>query len=399
MFIFLNIFLFAAASAFLARTEKQIRMSALFFAVLGSGAFLLLSAVFLSGAFRYGWNVPFAANWFYADRMNLDWLRASSYYVWFMVALISFTYLTAIIASVRYIGEESREHLLTLDKVRLYFFCVPLFILSMLIAVFADHLGVLWIALEGTTLTTTLLVALYRKDASIEAAWKFIILCSVGIGISMIGLLMMVHAGLESGLDVFKAFSYASLREQTGLFPVDAVKLAFVFILVGIGTKVGFVPMHTWLPDAHSKTPSPVSALLSGVLLNVAFFVLLRFKILTDSTLGDSTWTDHLMIGFGLLSVVVAAFFILQPRNYKRMLAYSSVEHMGLMGFASGLGPVGMLALTIHSVFHTLAKSALFFTAGEILLSQKTTLSAMMAFRRWTQVVYFSVRALTIFPS
>lgn len=368
MFIFLVIFLLAAASAYIARTEKQIRLSALLFAVFGGGTFL-----FLAGSYFAGSEAVWSSKFLLESRYGLGWLRANSYYVWFMVALISFTYITATIASVRYIGEESREKLLTLDKVRLYFFCVPLFILSMLIAVFADHLGVLWIALEGTTLTTTLLVALYRKDASIEAAWKFIILCSVGIGISMIGLLMMVHAGLESGLDVFKAFSYGSLRENAAMFPADAVKLAFVFVLVGIGTKVGFVPMHTWLPDAHSKTPSPVSALLSGILLNVAFFVLLRFKTLTDNALGNSAWTDHLMIGFGLLSIVVAAFFLLQQRNYKRMLAYSSVEHMGILGFASGLGPVGSIALVIHTLFHTLTKSALFYTAGEILLSQKTT--------------------------
>lgn len=368
MFIFLVIFLLAAASAYIARTEKHIRVCALLFALLGGGVFLFFAASYFVG-FEDIWSSTIL----FPDRYQLGWLRANNHYVWFMVSLVAFTYITATIASVRYIGEESREKLLTLDKVRLYFFCVPLFILSMLIAVFADHLGVLWIALEGTTLTTTLLVALYRKDASIEAAWKFIMLCSVGIGISMIGLLMMVHAGLESGLDVFKAFSYGSLRENAGTFPADAVKLAFVFVLVGIGTKVGFVPMHTWLPDAHSKTPSPVSALLSGILLNVAFFVLLRFKTLTDSALGNSAWTDHLMIGFGFLSIVVAAFFLLQQRNYKRMLAYSSVEHMGILGFASGLGPVGSIALVIHTLFHTLTKSALFYTAGEILLSQKTT--------------------------
>lgn len=358
MSIFFTIFLLAAASAYLARTEKQIRMSALFFALLGGGIFLFLSGSYIFGTSFDGFS---------------GWLRADRYYTWFMAGLVAFTYITAIIASVRYIGEESREHLLTLDKIQLYFFCIPLFILSMLIAIFADHLGVLWIGLEGTTLATTLLVALYRKDASIEAAWKFIILCSVGIGISMIGLLMLVRMGMDAGLDVYDAFSFSSLREHAGLFPIDTLKLAFVFILIGIGTKVGFAPMHTWLPDAHSKTPSPVSALLSGVLLNVAFFILMRFKVLTDLAMGSSAWTDRLMMIFGLLSIVLAAFFLLQQRNYKRMLAYSSVEHMGLMGFASGLGYVGMLALTVHTLFHTLTKSALFFVSGEILLSQKTT--------------------------
>ncbi|MCX6714851.1 MAG: proton-conducting transporter membrane subunit [Candidatus Uhrbacteria bacterium] len=351
------LFLFAAASAYIARTEKQIRVSALVFAILGGGSSLYLAVMRLLVS-------PYTpvSGWFRADM-----------YTWFMIALVSFVYITATIASVRYTGEESREGLLTIEKLRVYFFSIPLFILAMLVSVLANHLGLLWIGLEGTTLTTTLLVALYRKDASIEAAWKFIMLCSIGIGLGMIGMLMFVHAGVVAGLNVFDAFSYSTLRTSAHLLDPASMKLAFVFLLVGIGTKVGFVPMHTWLPDAHSKTPSPISALLSGVLLNVAFFVLLRCKVLTDLSIGSSAWSDHLMIGFGVLSVVVAAFFLLQQRNYKRMLAYSSVEHMGLMGFASGLGPVGMLALTIHAVFHTLTKSALFFTSGEILLSQKTT--------------------------
>lgn len=357
MSILFVILLLAAASAYIARTEKQIRTSALLFALIGGGSFLYVSLSSLFGQ----------------SLVTVDgWLRADLY-TWFMAALVSFTYISATIVSIRYTGEESRENLLTLSQIRMFFFSTPLFILAMLICAFANHLGVLWIGLEGTTLTTTLLVAIYRKDASIEAAWKFIMLCSIGIGLGMIGMLMYVHAGVVAGLDVYEAFSYSSLREHAGLLSASSLKLAFVFILVGLGTKVGFVPMHTWLPDAHSKTPSPISALLSGVLLNVAFYAVLRFKVLADLVIGSSTWTDHLMIGFGVLSVATAALFLLQQRNYKRMLAYSSVEHMGLMGFASGLGPVGMLALTIHAVFHTLTKSALFFLSGEILLSQKTT--------------------------
>jgi len=357
MSILFSFLLLSAASAYVLRTEKQIRMSALLFAILAGGSLFVVSVCALFGNVL----VPVGA-----------WLGADLY-TWFMTALVSFVYITATIASVRYVGEESREQLLTKDKVQLYFFSVPLFILAMLISVFANHLGVLWIGLEGTTLTTTLLVALYRKDASIEAAWKFILLCSIGIGLGMIGILMFIHTGIVDGLNVFDAFSYSALREHATAFSTSSVKLAFIFILVGVGTKVGFVPMHTWLPDAHSKTPSPISALLSGLLLNVAFYVLLRFKSITDLALGDASWSNHLMMGFGLLSVVIAALFLLQQRNYKRMLAYSSVEHMALMGIASGLGPVGMLALTIHAVFHTLAKSSLFFMAGEILLSQKTT--------------------------
>lgn len=357
MSILFSIFLLAAASAYIARTEKQIRVSALVFAFFGGGAFLSLAI-----AFMMGYQIVSVSGWLRADL-----------YTWFMVALVSFTYVMSMIVSLRYIEKESREGLLTLDKIRLYFFSIPLFVLAMLIAIFANHLGVLWIGLEGTTLATTILVSLYRKNASIEAAWKFIILCSIGIGLGMIGMLMFVHAGVLSGLDALDAFSYTALREHANLLSIPSVKLAFVFILVGLGTKIGFVPMHTWKPDAYGVASGPVGALLAGGMANVVFFALLKFKILTDLVIGNSSWTDQLMIGFGALSVVVAAFFLLQQRNYKRMLAYSSIEHMGLMGIASGLGPVGMLALTLHGLFHTLIKSTLFFAAGEILLSQKTT--------------------------
>ncbi len=371
MSIFFSFFLLAAASAYILRTEKHIRRSALLLALIGGGSLLFVSIEAL-----FGQSLVSVSGWLRADA-----------YTWFMVALIAFTYITATIVSLHYITEEFHEKILSLDKVRMYYFSLPLFALSMIIAVLANHLGVLWIGLEGTTLSTTLLVALYRKDASIEAAWKFIILCSIGIGIGMIGILMFVHAGVAAGLNVFDAFSYTALRANAHLLSDSTIKLAFVFILVGLGTKVGFVPMHTWLPDAHSKTPSPISALLSGVLLNVAFYALLRFKMLVDLRIGSSAWTDHLLIGFGVLSVVAAAFFLLQQRNYKRMLAYSSVEHMGLMSFAAGLGPIGVLALTIHTFFHTLTKSALFYISGEVLLTQKTTkIAGIQQLMRYTPI-------------
>jgi hydrogenase-4 component F len=290
-----------------------------------------------------------------------------------MLVLIQVVWVAASLASVRYIGAEHEAGILSMRKVRLYYGLLPLFVLAMLVTVSTDHLGVLWIALEATTLTTTPLVAIYKKDGAIEAAWKYLLLCSLGISVSLLGLLLLAYAGVGAGLPLDRAFSLGALRERAAALDPQVVRWAFVFLFVGIGTKVGFVPMHPWLPDAHSRTPSPISACLSGVLLNVALYALLRAKALVDLALGRDTWTSGFFIGFGLVSVLFAAFVLLHQQNYKRMLAYHSVEHMGLISFALGMGPVGAAGAVMHMIGHTLAKSALFLSAGEILLRVHTT--------------------------
>jgi hydrogenase-4 component F len=290
-----------------------------------------------------------------------------------MLVLIQVVWVAASLASVRYIGAEHEAGILSMRKVRLYYGLLPLFVLAMLITVSTDHLGVLWIALEATTLTTTPLVALYKKDGAIEAAWKYLLLCSLGISVSLLGLLLLAYAGVGAGLPLDRAFSLGALRERATALDPQVVRWAFVFLFVGIGTKVGFVPMHPWLPDAHSRTPSPISACLSGVLLNVALYALLRAKTVVDLALGRDTWTSGFFIGFGLVSVLFAAFVLLHQQNYKRMLAYHSVEHMGLISFGLGMGPVGAAGAVMHMIGHTLAKSALFLSAGEILLRVHTT--------------------------
>jgi hydrogenase-4 component F len=290
-----------------------------------------------------------------------------------MIVLIQIVWTAAAIVSTRYVGREHDTGVLSTRKVRIYHGLLPLFVLSMFVAVTTDHLGVLWIALEATTLTTTPLVALYKKDGAIEAAWKYLLLCSLGISVSLLGLLLLAFAGVGAGLPLDRAFSLSALGGRAAALDPQVVRWAFVFLFVGIGTKVGFVPMHPWLPDAHSRTPSPVSACLSGVLLNVALYALLRAKAVVDLSLGQDRWTSGFFVGFGLLSILFAAFVLLHQQNYKRMLAYHSVEHMGLIAFGLGMGPVGAAGAVAHMIGHTLAKSALFFTAGEILLGTHTT--------------------------
>lgn len=290
-----------------------------------------------------------------------------------MVVLIHVVWLSATLSSVRYIGREHAEGILSTTKVRLYFGLLPVFVLAMLVTVTTGHLGVLWVALEATTLTTTPLVALYKKDGAIEAAWKYLLLCSLGISVSLLGLFLLAYAGVGAGLPLGRALSLVALRERAAALDPQVVRWAFVFLFVGIGTKVGFVPMHPWLPDAHSRTPSPISATLSGVLLNVALFALLRLRTLVDLALGQNGWTSAFFVGFGLASVLFAAFVLLHQQNYKRMLAYHSVEHMGLIAFGLGMGPAGAAGAVMHMIGHTLAKSALFLSAGEILLRLHTT--------------------------
>jgi hydrogenase-4 component F len=290
-----------------------------------------------------------------------------------MIVLIQVVWMAASLASLRYIGAEHAAGILSTRKVRTYYGLLPLFVLAMLVTVATDHLGVLWIALEATTLTTTPLVALYKKDGAIEAAWKYLLLCSLGISVSLLGLLLLAYAGVGAGLPLDRAFSLGALRERAAALDPQVVRWAFVFLFVGIGTKVGFVPMHPWLPDAHSRTPSPISACLSGVLLNVALYALLRSKAVVDLALGQDAWTSAFFTGFGLVSILFAAFVLLHQQNYKRMLAYHSVEHMGLISFGLGMGPVGAAGAVMHMIGHTLAKSALFLTAGELLLRLHTT--------------------------
>ena len=290
-----------------------------------------------------------------------------------MLLLIAVVYLGAAVSSTRYIGAEHAAGILTSRRVKQYYALLPLFVLAMVVSVTTDHLGILWIALETTTLATTPLVALYKKDGAIEAAWKYLLLCSVGISVSLLGLLLLAYAGVGAGLAVDDALSLGALRGRASSLDPEVVRWAFVFLFIGIGTKVGFVPMHPWLPDAHSRTPSPISATLSGVLLNVALYALLRAKALVDMALGQDAWTSGFFWAFGLASILFAAFVLLHQQNYKRMLAYHSVEHMGLISFGLGMGPVGAAGAVMHMIGHTLAKSALFFSAGEILLTRHTT--------------------------
>ena len=356
LFVSLIVLLLGAAHALTARDVRAAERGALATSVAtGLGLCLLALLAFARGTFHPGgaWTV---------DRL-----------AGLMLLLVAIVYAGAAVSSLRYIGAEHAAGLLSERRLKQYYALLPVFVLAMVVAVTTDHLGILWIALEATTLATTPLVAIYKKDGAIEAAWKYLLLCSVGISVGLLGVLLLAYAGVSAGLPVEDALSLGALRGRADSLDPEAVRWAFVFLFVGIGTKVGLVPMHPWLPDAHSRTPSPISAALSGVLLNVALYALLRAKGLVDLSLGQDRWTSGFFWAFGLVSILFAAFVLLHQQNYKRMLAYHSVEHMGLISFGLGMGPVGAAGAVMHMIGHTLAKSALFFSAGEILLARHTT--------------------------
>lgn len=283
------------------------------------------------------------------------------------VSLISFIQMTATLMSIPYLTKELHEGVVEQSSIASYYSFFAAFVTAMLVAVLVRNSGFTWVAIEATTLATTFLVAFYKRQGALEAAWKYLIVGSTGISLALIGILLVVFAGnhTHSALDWDILLSNATMLDPT------IMKVAFVFLLVGFGTKVGLVPMHSWLPDAHSQAPSPISAMLSGVLLPVALLVILRFKTIVDTTLGNTLWTSSLLLVFAVISVVVAAGFILSQRDYKRLLAYSSIEHMGISLFAFSLG--GALLGVLHIIGHALAKSGLFFGAGNIITTYNST--------------------------
>ena len=288
----------------------------------------------------------------------------------FLVALTAFVALTTSIFSRPYMLNEQATGRITANRLRLYHCMYQVFVFTMLLVLLTNNMGIMWVALEAATLATVLLVSLYRTPASIEAAWKYFILCSVGIAQALFGTILLYLAAEKLLGAGGNALLWTHLNQVKGELEPTVLSLAFVFLIVGYGTKVGLAPLHNWLPDAHAEGPTPISAVLSGLLLNIALYAIVRCKVLVDGALG-TPFAGQLMMGFGILSVVVAAFFLSRQKDVKRMFAYSSIEHMGLTTFAFGMGgPVATFAALLHMTVHSLTKSAIFFTVGHA--TQKT---------------------------
>lgn len=281
----------------------------------------------------------------------------------YLIVLTAFIGFTTSIFSSPYMAHEKEIGRLTDRRLKLYYSMFQGFMLAMYLVLTTNNMGIMWVAMEGATLATVLLVSLYRTPESIEAAWKYFILCGVGIAQALFGTILLYYAAVQIG-DGENALLWSVLYENADKLNPEVLEIAFVFLLIGYGTKIGLVPLHNWLPDAHSEGPTPMSAVLSGLLLNDALYAVVRNKMLVDGAT-HSNLAGYLMMGFGMLSFLVAAILLHRQKDIKRLFSYSSIEHMGLMTFAFGIGgPLATFAALLHMTVHSLTKSAIFVTVG-----------------------------------
>ena len=348
----------AAASFFVRRRAAMEALNLAGFAAVFAVAVALAARVLANGT------VSLCNGFFYADALSaLVILLTAS------VALVCSAY------SIGYLRDDQQSGALGEDasgkeqiaQLRMYYTLTPLFVFSMLFMAVANNLGVMWAAMEATTLASIFLVTFYGKITSLEAAWKYAIIGGVGLSMALFGTLVAYYAGHHlAGSDSLSGLNWSVLALHAAELDKTSMRLAFVLILLGYGTKAGLAPMHTWKPDAYSEAPVPSAAILSTALLNCALYCLIRFFILASRCLG-AEYPSRLLLLFGLLSMGVSVPFVLVQKNYRRLLAYHTIDHAGIMVTALGLGgALGSLGLMLHMTFHTIAKSLLFLCAGNV---------------------------------
>ncbi len=361
--------LVASPLAFLLRRRSAMEVVnlAAFVALLGLAAALGVR-VLRSGPVSL-WN-----GFFYADALSS-----------LVVLLTSFVAFVCSIYAVGYFRHDERNGVFqegeelgggrAVNKLREYYTLTPLFVFSMILVALANNLGILWVAIEGTTLASVFLVMFYGRETSLEAAWKYAIIGGVGLSMALFGTILTYYSAHRAlGTDTLAGLNWSVLVGNAAQFDKPTMRLAFILILLGYGTKAGIAPMHTWKPDAYSEAPIPGAAMLAAGVLNCALYGLVRFYILSSKCLGPE-FASHLLILFGLLSMGVAVPFILVQKNFRRMLAYSSIDHAGIMVLALGFGgPLGILGMLLHMTFHSITKPLLFFCAGNVQQQLKTDL-------------------------
>ena len=294
----------------------------------------------------------------------------------FFILTISVVNFAAALYSIGYLAKDAEAGAVNEKKAGTYYGLFNLFALTMYFVTVVNNLGMLWVAIEMTTLVSAFLVGFYNNKRSIEAAWKYIIICSVGITLALLGTILFYYTASRDG--GVTSLNWTDMAAVAGKLDPKVLKVAFLFILVGYGTKAGLAPMHTWLPDAHSQAPAPISALLSGVLLKTAIYAIIRFTSIINICIGTA-YSDRLLVFFGLLSLGVSAAFVIVQKDIKRLLAYSSVEHIGVITFGLGLGgALGLFGALFHVFNHAVTKSLMFFGAGNAVKKYKTSdMSAM----------------------
>lgn len=319
-----------------------------------------LSLVVLQGVLWEG-SVVAMNDWLHVDALAAVFLMIVSV-VGFLVGLYS----------IGYIRHDLKTGELNLNQVIMYYSLFSLFLFTMLLVVTSNNIIMMWVAVEATTLGSAFLVGIYGHQAALEAAWKYVIICTVGVAFGLYGTILVYSDAVNFLQEPGAAILWTEIVKNAQALDPTLLKLAFVFVVIGFGTKAGIFPMHAWLPDAHSEAPSPVSALLSAVLLKCALLVVIRFAIILNRGIGPE-FTQGIFLVFGALSVGAAALFMFVQRDIKRLLAYSSVENIGLivLGFGVG-GPAGVLAGLLHAINHSLVKSLMFCTSGNVLMKYHT---------------------------
>lgn len=346
----------------------------------GYSGLLLVYALFLKDFLAKGCSVINLWGWVYVDSLSAFFLLTT--------VVVS---LAASIYSIGYICLEAEEAKISIRKAHTYFQLFNLFSFTMLIVPLLNNLALVWIAIEMATLISAFLVGFHNVKESIEAAWKYIIICSVGIAFALFGIILFYYtSSKDAGV---KSLEWASMLSGSGMFNPKIVKLALIFIFVGYGTKAGLAPMHNWLPDAYSQALSPVSGLLSGVFIKISLYAILRFVILANLSIGYA-YSSRLFILFGLVSIAIAGAFILVQKDLKRLLAYSSVENIGLISLGFGFGPFGgIFAALLQAFNHAVTKALIFFCAGEAVRSYHSNnmneMHGMIKFMPFTGIAMF----------
>lgn len=316
-------------------------------------------------------------DWLFCDKLSAFFLGINT----FIAMNINFY-------AISYLNNESRIGIYGIVY-RFFHTFFHLFNLGMLLVCLSNNIGILWIAIELATISSVVLVALYQTPEALEAAWKYLVLCGVGIALALIGT-VIVYFAASLYLPADQGLLWTALMAKAPMLSSKLLMIAFTFIFIGYGTKVGFFPLHNWLPDAYAEGPAPIAALLSGLLLNIAFLAILRFKILLEHA-NVMSFPQDLFLAFGFASLLYAAFSLLNQRKLNRLFAYSSIEHVGLISIAFGLGtPLAYLAGLLHIMLHALGKSAVFLSCGAIIqrfrtqtLSQLNGLSTVVPFNAW----------------
>jgi len=361
LLVLLIVPLAASPLAFFLRRRRMLEVVNLAaFAILVGLAAVLVDQVLRGGP------VSMWDGFFYADALSA-----------LVVLLSAFVSFVCSIYAVGYFRHEERSRVLqeaekvggrfAVDKLREYYALMPLLVFAMMLVALANNLGILWVAVEGTTLASVFLVMFYGRETSLEAAWKYAIIGSVGLSLALFGTILTYYSAYGAlGTDALAGLNWSVLAKNAAQFDKPTMRLAFILILLGYGTKAGIAPMHTWKPEAYSEAPIPGAAMLATGVLNCALYGLVRFYILSSKCLGPQ-FGARLLILFGLLSMGVAVPFILVQKNFRRLLAYSSIDHSGIMVLALGFGgPLGILGMFLHMTFHSVTKPLLFFCAGNV---------------------------------